>query len=254
VRLSPKARILTCEAQATSTQTKVIIPTVIVVKNLEKSFVLKTKMGNEFLPILKNLNFRIDAGTWCSLTGPSGSGKSTLLGLLAGLDDPTGGSVLIDGVDLGTLNEDQKSQLRALKMGFVFQSFRLIPSLSALENVRVSAELSGQSDALERAQNWLSRVGLASRMAHFPHQLSGGEQQRVAIARAFASSPKILFADEPTGNLDSKNGERILELLTELHVENKTTLVVVTHDRSVAARGQVQIRLKDGVLDGVGNE
>jgi putative ABC transport system ATP-binding protein len=225
-----------------------MIAAVIKVENLEKSFVLKSKTSKEELRILKNLNFEIGAGIWCSLTGPSGSGKSTLLGLLAGLDDPTRGRIILDGQPLDALDEDQKSQLRAQKMGFVFQNFRLIPTLTALENVRVSAELAGLKNSTQSAREWLSQVGLGERMDHFPHQLSGGEQQRVAIARAFASNPKILFADEPTGNLDSKNGQLVLELLAKLHRVNQTTLVVVTHDPAVAARGQLQIRLKDGEL------
>ena len=186
-----------------------------------------------------------------SIVGPSGSGKTTLLGLLAGLDTPSAGSVTLDGVDLGRLTEDQRAALRGQKVGFVFQSFQLIPTLTALENVQVPLELAGRvplRDAAERATELLTRVGLGDRTHHFPQQLSGGEQQRVALARAFVNEPVILFADEPTGNLDGATGERIIELLEALNRERGCTIVLVTHDSALAARTQRTIRLRDGVV------
>lgn len=183
-----------------------------------------------------------------AIVGPSGSGKTTLLGLLAGLDTPTRGQVLLDGVDLTALSEDERAQLRGEKVGFVFQSFQLIPTLTALENVQVPLELRGERDAEKRAQELLTRVGLADRTDHFPSQLSGGEQQRVAIARAFVNQPKILFADEPTGNLDGATGARIVALLESLNRESGSTVVIVTHDIGLAERAQRIIRLADGVV------
>jgi putative ABC transport system ATP-binding protein len=186
-----------------------------------------------------------------SIVGPSGSGKTTLLGLLAGLDTPTRGTVSLDGTDLGTLNEDNRAKLRGEKVGFVFQSFQLIPTLTALENVQVPLELAGQMpvrEAMQRARQLLERVGLGDRTHHFPQQLSGGEQQRVALARAFVNTPRILFADEPTGNLDGTTGERIVELLEELNRERGCTIVLVTHDTALAARTQRTIRLRDGIV------
>ena len=180
--------------------------------------------------------------------GPSGSGKTTLLGLLAGLDTPSRGSVLLDGANLTTMTEDERAQLRGEKVGFIFQSFQLIPTLTALENVQVPLELQGDSRAGARAREVLDRVGLADRLHHFPTQLSGGEQQRVAIARAFANAPRILFADEPTGNLDGGTGSRIVELLESLNRESGATIVLVTHDTAVAARANRTIRLRDGVI------
>lgn len=186
-----------------------------------------------------------------SIVGPSGSGKTTLLGLLAGLDTPSRGTVSLDGVDFGVLDEDRRAKLRGEKVGFVFQSFQLIPTLTALENVQVPLELAGRvnvREAASRARDLLGRVGLGDRVHHFPQQLSGGEQQRVALARAFVNDPRILFADEPTGNLDGATGERIVELLQELNRERGCTIVLVTHDASLAARTQRTIRLRDGVI------
>ena len=184
------------------------------------------------------------------IKGPSGSGKSTLLGLLAGLDAPSSGRVWLAGVDLGALDEDGRALLRAERVGFVFQSFQLLPGLTALENVMLPLELEGRKDAREHARHLLERVGLGQRLSHSPRQLSGGEQQRVAIARAFAANPDVLFADEPTGNLDRHTGERITELLFELNKERGTTLVLVTHDERLAHRCRRLIRLEAGHLVG----
>jgi len=181
------------------------------------------------------------------VTGPSGSGKSTLLGLLAGLDRPTRGRVVLDGHDLSALSEDERARLRAEKIGFIFQSFHLIPTLTAQENVQVPLELRGE-DGRDRARLLLARVGLADRGHHYPAQLSGGEQQRVAVARAFAHRPRILFADEPTGNLDATNGANVIEVLSELNREQGTTLVLVTHDLELAARARRILRLRDGAI------
>jgi putative ABC transport system ATP-binding protein len=183
-----------------------------------------------------------------AIVGPSGSGKTTLLGLLAGLDVPSRGTVVLDGADLGRLGEDARARLRGEKVGFVFQSFQLIPTLTALENVQVPLELRGEPDAAARAGELLDRVGLAGRGHHFPAQLSGGEQQRVAIARAFVNAPRILFADEPTGNLDASTGARIVELLEALNRESGTTIVLVTHDLALASRADRIIRLADGAV------
>ena len=204
--------------------------------------------GDHRLAVLRDVSFTIPDGAFVAVVGPSGSGKTTLLGLLAGLDVPTHGSVLLDGDDLTTLNEDRRAQLRGAKVGFVFQSFQLIPTLTALENVQVPLELRGDSGAPVRARELLARVGLGDRAHHFPNQLSGGEQQRVAIARAFSNSPRLLFADEPTGNLDSETGARIVELLETLNRESGTTIVLVTHDLALARRAQRIIRLADGVV------
>jgi putative ABC transport system ATP-binding protein len=182
------------------------------------------------------------------IVGPSGSGKTTLLGLLAGLDTPSGGSVLLDGVDLGALDEDARARLRGSKVGFVFQSFQLVPTLTAAENVQVPLELRGERGARARARELLARVGLGDRTHHYPTQLSGGEQQRVALARAFVNRPRVLFADEPTGNLDSATGARVIELMEELNRDSGTTLVLVTHDAELAARAGRIIRLADGAV------
>ncbi|MEN9509852.1 MAG: hypothetical protein RLZZ621_2415 [Gemmatimonadota bacterium] len=203
------------------------------------------------LTVLRDVSFSVPAGAFVSIVGPSGSGKTTLLGLLAGLDTPSRGSVSLDGVDFSTLDEDDRARLRGEKVGFVFQSFQLIPTLTALENVQVPLELAGTTtthDATQRATALLTRVGLGDRLHHVPQQLSGGEQQRVALARAFVNTPKILFADEPTGNLDGVTGERIVALLQELNRERGCTIVLVTHDASLAARTQRTIRLRDGVI------
>src|SRR5689334_8541048 len=204
--------------------------------------------GDHRLTVLKDVNFTIDPGSFVAIVGPSGSGKTTLLGLLAGLDTPSRGSVHLDNVNITTLDEDSRAKLRGEKVGFVFQSFQLIPTLTALENVQVPLELRGDSGATERARDVLSRVGLGDRLDHFPTQLSGGEQQRVAIARAFANKPKILFADEPTGNLDSDTGNRIVELLESLNRESGSTIVLVTHDLGLAGRTRRIIRLSDGAV------
>ncbi|NUQ20258.1 MAG: ABC transporter ATP-binding protein, partial [Gemmatimonadaceae bacterium] len=202
--------------------------------------------GDQRLTVLRDVSFVIPDGARVAIVGPSGSGKTTLLGLLAGLDTPSAGTVLLDGEDIGRLDEDARARVRGEKVGFVFQSFQLIPSLSALENVQVPLELRGERDAASRARDLLARVGLGERWHHLPAQLSGGEQQRVAIARAFVNRPKLLFADEPTGNLDATTGQRIIELLESLNRDAGTTIVLVTHDLGLAARMQRVIRLRDG--------
>jgi putative ABC transport system ATP-binding protein len=204
--------------------------------------------GGRPLAVLRDVSFEIEKGAFVAIVGPSGSGKTTLLGLLAGLDAPSRGTVHLDGADLGAMTEDERAQLRGQKVGFVFQSFQLIPTLTALENVQVPLELRGDSDAGGRARDLLTRVGLGDRHHHFPTQLSGGEQQRVAVARAFENAPSILFADEPTGNLDATTGARIVELLESLNRESGTTVVLVTHDPALAARARRMIRLADGIV------
>jgi putative ABC transport system ATP-binding protein len=200
------------------------------------------------LTILHGLSLELNSGDSLAIVGSSGSGKSTLLGLLAGLDLPSDGEVTLAGNDLGRLDEDQRARVRAEHVGFVFQSFQLLDSLNALENVMLPLELEGRHDARECARALLERVGLGQRLTHYPRQLSGGEQQRVAIARAFVAEPAVLFADEPTGNLDSHTGERISELLFELNRERGATLVLVTHDERLAHRCQRLIRLEGGRL------
>jgi putative ABC transport system ATP-binding protein len=200
------------------------------------------------LTILHDLDLELTKGDSLAIVGSSGSGKSTLLGLLAGLDLPSAGAVLLAGNNLSELDEDQRARLRAEHVGFVFQSFQLLDSLNALENVMLPLELEGHADARQRARALLERVGLGQRLTHYPRQLSGGEQQRVAIARAFAAEPDVLFADEPTGNLDSHTGERISDLLFQLNQERGTTLVLVTHDERLAHRCQRLIRLEAGHL------
>lgn len=204
--------------------------------------------GTSRLAVLRDVTFDIPQGAFVSIVGPSGSGKTTLLGLLAGLDLPTRGTVLLDGSDLARLDEDARARLRGEKVGFIFQSFQLIPTLTAQENVQVPLELRGDAGAADRARDLLARVGLGDRTDHFPNQLSGGEQQRVAIARAFANQPRILFADEPTGNLDGTTGARIVALLDALNRESGATVVIVTHDLALAEHAQRVIRLKDGVV------
>lgn len=198
------------------------------------------------LEILSDINLKLDAGESLAIVGESGSGKSTLLGLLAGLDVPTQGRVMIAGQDLSQMNEDQRAELRNQWVGFVFQSFQLLPALTALENVMLPLELRADGLAAGKASHLLERVGLAHRLKHQARQLSGGEQQRVALARAFVTQPAILFADEPTGNLDSKTGSRIIELLFELNQEQATTLVLVTHDAKLAGLCQRQVQLEAG--------
>ncbi len=206
------------------------------------------RSGEKRLRVLDEVDLRIDTGEFVSVVGPSGSGKSTLLALLAGLDDPTSGRVLLDGADLSGLDEDARARLRREHIGFVFQSFQLIPSLTALENVRVPLDLAGRKDGTARARSLLERVGLAERAHHLPVQLSGGEQQRVALARAFVHDPDILFADEPAGNLDTDAGAKILALMRELNRDHGTTLVLVTHDTELAAAAGRTVRLRDGRL------
>jgi putative ABC transport system ATP-binding protein len=203
------------------------------------------RSGDRRLTVLNDITFSVEPGGFAAILGPSGSGKTTLLGLLAGLDRPTAGTVHLDGAELGTLDEDALARLRGEKIGFVFQSFQLIPTLTARENVQVPLELRGE-DAAERAADLLARVGLADRQDHYPAQLSGGEQQRVALARAFSIRPKVLFADEPTGNLDARTGAGIIELMIELNRDLGTTLVLVTHDLDLASRARRTIRLADG--------
>lgn len=190
----------------------------------------------------------MEPGETVAIVGPSGSGKTTLLGLLAGLDRPSGGRVLLDGTDMGALSEDDRAKLRRDKIGFVFQSFQLIPTLTARENVAVPLDLAGTPGGAARADELLERVGLGGRGHHYPTQLSGGEQQRVAVARAFIHRPTILFADEPTGNLDAATGERVIRLMMELNRELGTTLVLVTHDLELAGRARRVIRLADGAV------
>jgi putative ABC transport system ATP-binding protein len=204
------------------------------------------RSGGRDLTVLKDITFSLEPGGFLAILGPSGSGKTTLLGLLAGLDRPSTGSVHLDGQDLGALTEDQRARVRAEKIGFVFQSFQLIPTLTAQENVRVPLELRGEDGAADRARDLLARVGLAGREHHYPSQLSGGEQQRVALARGFSIRPKVLFADEPTGNLDAKTGATIIDLMVELNRDLGTTLVLVTHDLDLADRATRTIRLADG--------
>jgi putative ABC transport system ATP-binding protein len=204
--------------------------------------------GNSRLAVLRDVTFDIPQGAFVAIVGPSGSGKTTLLGLLAGLDLPTRGTVTLDGSDLTRLDEDARARLRGEKVGFIFQSFQLIPTLTAAENVQVPLELRGDDDAVARARDLLERVGLGDRRDHFPSQLSGGEQQRVAIARAFANQPRILFADEPTGNLDGATGAKIVALLDQLNRESGATVVIVTHDLELAEHAQRIIRLQDGAV------
>ena len=216
----------------------------LVARDLTKEY----RVGDRTLTVLRDVSFTIPQGAFVAIVGPSGSGKTTLLGLLAGLDTPSRGTVLLDDADLGAMTEDQRARLRGEKVGFVFQSFQLIPTLTAMENVQVPLELRGDSGAAARARELLTHVGLGDRVDHFPTELSGGEQQRVAIARAFSNRPRILFADEPTGNLDSDTGQRIVELLEQLNRESGATIVLVTHDAALAARAGRIIRLSDGVV------
>jgi putative ABC transport system ATP-binding protein len=202
--------------------------------------------GDQPLTILHEASFTVEAGDSLAILGASGSGKSTLLGLLAGLDSPSSGTVFLDGTDIFSFDEDGRARLRGRLAGFVFQSFQLLPALTALENVMLPLELHGAADARDHAAETLQRVGLADRMTHVPKHLSGGEQQRVAIARAFVVKPKILFADEPTGNLDAATGAQIIELMLELNRSQGTTLILVTHDEALARRCGRQLRLAAG--------
>ncbi len=204
--------------------------------------------GNTHLTILQDIHLQINSGETVAIIGASGSGKSTLLALLAGLDLPTSGKVYLDQLDIFLLDEDQRAALRSKVLGFVFQSFQLLPALTALENVMLPLELANTDQAFEKARQLLARVGLAQRLHHYPKQLSGGEQQRVAIARAFVTMPKLLLADEPTGNLDAETGEQIIDLMFELNREQGTTLVLVTHDETLSQRCSRQIRLSHGKI------
>jgi len=215
----------------------------IVAQGLEKTYM----SGGRPLPVLTSIDLEVEAESFVAVVGPSGSGKTTLLGLLAGLDEPTRGRVYLDGEDIFALTEDGRAEFRLQRVGFVFQTFYLLPTLTALENVLVPLELRGTAKGLTgEATALLERVGLGDRLDHFPAQLSGGEQQRVALARAFANRPKILFADEPTGNLDQETGESIVEMLEELNRDARTTLVMVTHDLSLAARAHRIVSLAGG--------
>ncbi|WP_033136789.1 ABC transporter ATP-binding protein [Aeromonas finlandensis] len=218
---------------------------IIVVKGLGKS----VRLGQESLTILEGIDLQVNSGETVALVGASGSGKSTLLGLLAGLDLPSQGDIEILGKSLGELDEEGRARLRAEQIGFVFQSFLLLPTMTALENVMLPAELRGERHCEPRARELLAAVGLGERLHHLPPRLSGGEQQRVAIARAFMTRPSLLLADEPTGNLDSKTGEKVIELLFELNRKHGTTLVVVTHDHQLAERCQRQVVMTAGRLD-----
>jgi putative ABC transport system ATP-binding protein len=218
---------------------------IIEVRNLTRTIATPTHS----VEILRGIDLRIPRGQFAAIMGPSGSGKSTLLGLLAGLDNATSGQILLDGVDITGLGEDQMAEVRGRKIGFVFQSFQLIPTLTAEENVLLPAELAGAGrEVTDRAKELLTRVGLADRLDHYPVQLSGGEQQRVALARAFITRPPILLADEPTGNLDARTGEQVLELLLELNRREGATLVLVTHDPGLAGHADRVITLRDGLV------
>ena len=221
---------------------------VAIVQSIELS--KQAMSGDQPLTILHEVSFTVDVGESLAILGASGSGKSTLLGLLAGLDVPSGGSVRLDSVDLFALDEDGRARLRGKLAGFVFQSFQLLPSLNALENVMLPLELGGAADARERAAESLRQVGLSARAHHLPKHLSGGEQQRVALARAFVTRPKILFADEPTGNLDAATGAQVIELMLELNRAQGTTLILVTHDEVLAKLCGRQLRLEAGRVAG----
>src|SRR5512141_1737700 len=199
---------------------------------IAKEVTREYRSGDQQLAVLRNVSFTIPQGGFVAIVGPSGSGKTTLLGLLAGLDTPTSGKVIFDGHDLTTMSENERARLRGEKVGFVFQTFQLIPTLTASENIQVPLELQGNNGAANRARDLLERVGLEARGHHFPTQLSGGEQQRVALARAFANSPRILFADEPTGNLDATTGGKVFDLLVQLNRESGSTIILVTHDNA----------------------
>lgn len=214
------------------------------IENLQKTY----SSGSKKLTVLHNISFEIEEGATFSIVGPSGSGKTTLLGLCAGLDHSDSGSIELCGVQLNALSEDQRALLRNKKVGFVFQDFQLLSTLTALENVAVPLELQGDKNAAKIGMELLEKVGLADRYHHYPSQLSGGEQQRVAVARAFSNKPSILFADEPTGNLDAETGEKVVELLFNLNKELGTTLVIVTHDIELAQKTQHILRLKGGKI------
>lgn len=214
------------------------------ITGLEKTYT----SGNKQLTVLHDISFEVEKGQTFSIVGPSGSGKTTLLGLCAGLDQPNAGTVELCGQDLSSLNEDERAQLRNKEVGFIFQNFQLLPTLTALENVSVPLELQGSKEATKKSLALLEKVGLADRVHHYPSQLSGGEQQRVALARAFANAPSILFADEPTGNLDDETGEKVIQLLLDLNKERGTTLVIISHDLELAHRTQQILRIKGGKI------
>jgi len=218
--------------------------TMMEVRSLSKTY----PNGSGWLTVVRDITFAVAAGSSCAIAGPSGSGKTTLLGLCAGLDQPSAGTVLLDGIDLGGLDENGRARVRNEIVGFVFQNFQLIPTLTALENVMVPMELRGWRGAEAAARELLERVGLGGRLRHYPAQLSGGEQQRAALARAFINRPKILFADEPTGNLDAETGRLVIENLFALNASFGTTLVIVTHDPELAGRAGRVIRLKGGAM------
>jgi putative ABC transport system ATP-binding protein len=220
------------------------LETILNISDLGKTY----QSAGRTLTVLNHINFSIAAGSTNAIVGPSGSGKTTLLGLCAGLDRSSAGSVELNGVNLGNLTEDQRAQVRNQYVGFIFQNFQLLPTLTALENVMVPLELRNEKNIRARALDLLDKVGLADRGHHFPSQLSGGEQQRVSLARAFSNSPKILFADEPTGNLDAETSEKVVKLIFDLNKESGTTLVLVTHDLELAAKTQRIIRIKGGQL------
>jgi putative ABC transport system ATP-binding protein len=214
------------------------------IENLTKTY----KSAGNTLTVLNNINFSVEEGSTFSIVGPSGSGKTTLLGLCAGLDRSTSGLVELNGVRLDNLGEDERAQVRNQYVGFIFQNFQLLPTLTALENVMVPLELRGEKNARVRSMDLLEKVGLANRSHHYPTQLSGGEQQRISLARAFSNQPKILFADEPTGNLDAETSEKMVKLLFDLNRESGTTLILVTHDMELASKTQRIIRIKGGNL------
>lgn len=223
---------------------KIKMSKILKITGLEKTY----SSGNKQLTVLHDISFEVEKGQTFSIVGPSGSGKTTLLGLCAGLDEPNSGTVELCGQDLNQLNEDQRAQLRNKEVGFIFQNFQLLPTLTALENVSVPLELQGSKEATQKSKDLLEKVGLADRIHHYPSQLSGGEQQRVALARAFANAPSILFADEPTGNLDEETGEKVIQLLLDLNKEAGTTLVIISHDLDLANRTQQILRLKGGKI------
>ena len=220
------------------------MPKILKIDQLEKTY----SSGSKKLTVLQDVSFEVEEGATFSIVGPSGSGKTTLLGLCAGLDQPDSGTVELCGQNLSELDEDQRAQLRNKEVGFIFQDFQLLPTLTALENVIVPLELQGVKNAAKKGIELLTKVGLGNRFHHYPSQLSGGEQQRVALARAFSNSPKILFADEPTGNLDEETGEKVIKLLFELNQEAGTTLVIISHDLDLANRTQQILRLKGGKI------
>ncbi len=212
------------------------------IRNLTKSLY----GGGHRVDILTGIDLTVPQGQFLAITGPSGSGKTTLLSLIAGLDVPTGGSIVIDGRDIARLSEDELARLRGERFGFVFQNFHLIPTLTALENVLLAAELNGSGNGREKSLDLLREVGLGGRAGHYPSQLSGGEQQRLCLARAFVNEPDIVLADEPTGNLDSKNSERVMELIAKLHKERRATVILVTHEAHIAQRSERILAVEDG--------